>query len=289
MIITMKLLLNVHAYIFVRSFFFFLDDVEYSVSLEDWSDDDEEKLDDEDQKSINVRRPIPHLRPDRGLVSGITNDEIEEITTRRDESYPLQRNIDPQDNWMDSRDVTSHEGMDNNDNKKSDIATLEMRAPSQNSCDERSHVSSSPSFMSAPRSHIRPPLPEPTLQEEAANCRIEAETFAELGGSNSSRLHSPRTYRAVRLLQKEEPASVLSIFESENGSSELEQKSAGPCQSRHVSSRRNINSTPQEDHPSSSSAQPAAKASTYGRRRHHRPSKTSHTDLNDVRWVCVCV
>lgn len=190
---------------------------------------------------------------------------------------------------MDSHDVTSHEGMDNNDNNKSDIATLEMRAPSQNSCDERSHVSSSPSFMSAPRSHIRPPLPEPTLQEEAANCRIEAETFAELGGSNSSRLHSPRTYRAVRLLQKEEPASVLSIFESENGSSELEQKSAGPRQSHHVYSRRNINSTPQEDHPSSSSAQPAAKASTYGRRRHHRPSKTSHTDLNDVRWVCVCV
>ncbi|MCI4386894.1 hypothetical protein PGIGA_G00067980 [Pangasianodon gigas] len=263
-------------------------DVEYSVSLEDWSDDDndeEEKLDEEDQESFNIRRPIPHSRPDRDLVSGITNDEIEEIKMHRDESYPLQRNIDPQDNWMASHGVTSHERMDNNN--KSDIATLETRTPSQNSCDERRHVSSSPSLKSAPQTHIHSYLPELTLQEAASNSRIEAETFAELGGSNSSRLsHSPRTYQPVRLPQEEEPGSALSIFESENGSPELEQKSSRSRQNHHqppVSSPRNTNSTPQEDYLSSSSAQPTVKDSTYGRRRHHRRSKTSHTDVNDVR------
>lgn len=204
----------------------------------------------------------------------------------RDESYPLQRNRDPQDNWVDSHDATSHEGMDNN---KSDIAALETRTPSQNSCDERSHMSSFPFFKSAPQTHIPPHLPKLTLQEEASICGIEAKTFAELGGSNSSRLsHSPRTYQPVRLLQEEEPASALSIFESENGSPELGQVcSAGPrpC----VSSPQDINSTPQVDYPCSSSAQPTAKGSRYGQRRHHSPSKTSHTDPNDVRWVCVCV
>lgn len=188
---------------------------------------------------------------------------------------------------MDSHDATSHEEMDNN--KKSDIATLETRTPSQNSCDERSHMSSSPSLNSAPQTHIPPHIPELTLQEEESNCAIEADTFAELGGSNSSRLsHSPRTYQPVRRLQEEEeePASALSIFESENGSPELEQQSSQPRP--HVSSPRDINSTLQVDYPSSSSAQPPAKGSRYGQRKHHRTSRTSHTDLNDVRWVCVC-
>lgn len=199
------------------------------------------------------------------MVSGLEDDETEEIRVHRDESYPLQRNTDPQDNWMDSNDASSHEGMDHN--HKSATAILEIHTPSQNSCDERSHASSSPSCKSTPQTNIRPHFLELTLQEVASNNGIEAETLAKLGGPHSSPLRQ-----------------VVP-----NGSSELEQKSAGPGQNHHqlhVPSPRNRNSTPQVDRPSSSSAQPAVKDFTYGHRRHHRLSKTSHTDLNDVRWVC---
>ncbi|KAK3524118.1 hypothetical protein QTP70_017975, partial [Hemibagrus guttatus] len=262
-------------------------DVEYSVSLEDWSDDDiddEEKLDEEDQESFIIHRPIPHSSPDRDLISEIPNDETEEIKMHGDESHPFEMNIVPQDNWMESYDVTSHEGINNN------VATLETRTLSQNSCDERSHVSSSPSFKSAPQTHIHPHVPELTLQDEASNCGIEDETFEELAGCYGSRLrHSRRTYQPVSVVQEEEeqPASALRSFESENGSPEFEQKAAGSWQSHHqppVSTLREINSTPQVNYSCfSSSAKPTAKDSTSGHRRHHRPSKTSHTDLRDVR------
>ncbi|KAG7320858.1 hypothetical protein KOW79_015273 [Hemibagrus wyckioides] len=264
-------------------------DVEYSVSLEDWSDDDdEEKLDEEDQESFNIHRPIPHSSPDRDFISEIPNDETVEIKMQGDESHPLEMNIVLQDNWMESYDVTSHEGMNNNN--KSDIVTLETCAPSQNSCDERSHVSSSPSFKSAPQTHIHPNVPELTLQDKASDCGIEGETFEELAGSYSSRLrHSPRTYQPVSVAEEEEeqPASALRSFESENGSPEFKQKSARSRQSHHqppVSTFREINSSPQVNYSSfNSSAKSTAKDSTSGHRRHHRPSKTSYTDLRDVR------
>lgn len=280
-----KLLLTVHSCAsFSFLFFFFLDDVEYSVSLEDWSIDDEKKLDEEDQESFNIHRPVPHSSPDRDFISEIPNDEIEEIKTQGDESHPLEMNIVLHGNWMESYDVTSHEGL--NKINKSDIVTLETRAPSQNSCDERSHVSSSPSFKSAPQTHIHPNVPELTLQDEA----IEDETFEELAGSYSSRLrHSPRTYQPLSVAQEEEeqPASALRSFESENGSPEFVQKSARSRQSRHqppVSTFREINSSPQVNYTSfNSSAKPTAKDSTSEHRRHHRPSKTSYTDLRDVR------
>lgn len=271
----------------------FLDGVEYSVSLEDWSDDDdnddddddvEEKLDEEDQESFNISRPIPYSWPDQDLVSVMTNDEVEEIKIHRDESYPLKRKINPQDSWFDSHDATSITGIDHN--YMSDIVNSEKRPLSQNSCDERDPLSS-PSYKSASEIPIHPHLPELNLQEEVSNCRTEADTFAEQVGSNSSRFsHSPRTNQPVRLLQEKEPVSELSIFESENGLPKLEQKLSGPCQSNKqppVSSPRNINYTPQVDCPVSSPVQPTAQDPLCGRRRHCKPSKTSYTDMNDVR------
>ncbi|KAM9450375.1 uncharacterized protein akna isoform 1-T1 [Clarias gariepinus] len=254
-------------------------DVEYSVSLEDWienndddDDDDDEKPDEEDQKGFNIHRPFAHSRPDRDLFSGIMNNEIEEITMRRDESYPLQRNIDPQDNWIDSHDVTTHEGKD--DENWTDVAVLETRTPSQNSCDERSHVSSSPSFKSASQTHFYPSLSEPSLQEEAENSRTDVKTFAE---SNSRQpRHSPRSYQP-----EEEPTLALSIFGSETGLPKLEQKSAGPRHNHHY--HHQVSVTSGVDYPLSISAQSTAKDSTYRRRRHYRPSKTSLTDPDDVR------
>lgn len=255
-----------------------LDDIEYSVSLEDWSDDDEEeerKLDVEDPESFNISTPIPHSRPEKDLVSTIASEEIEEINIYRDESYPVQWKTDPQDNWMDHHDAISHEGMDHN--HKSGTAILETRTPSQNSCDERSHVSSSPSFKNSPR--INP------LLSEVSNGEVEAEPFAALGWSNSS----PRTFQPFRILQEKKAASALNVTESEYGFPELEQKPTGHFQNYcppPIFSPRNRNSTRQEEFPPSCSAQPSAKDFAHGHRRHHAVSKTSYTDLNDVRWVC---
>ncbi|KAF5896244.1 AT-hook-containing transcription factor-like isoform X1, partial [Clarias magur] len=218
-------------------------------------------------KGFNITRTFPHSRPGRDLFSGITNNEIEEITKCRDESYPLQRNIDPEDNWMDSHNVTSHEGKDNKN--KTDAAVLETRTPSRNSCDERSHVSSSPSFKSTSQTPFYPSLPEPSLQEEAGNYRTDVKAFAE---SDRRQLrNSPRSYQS-----EEEPASALSLFVSETASPELEQKSAGP---------RHNHCTSEVDYPLSITAQSTAKDSTYmyGHRRHYSTSKTSLTDPNDVR------
>lgn len=270
----------------------FLDGVEYSVSLEDWSDDDdddddndvEEKLDEEDEESFNIPRSIPHSWPDQDLVSVMTNDEVEEIKIHRDESCPLKRKINPQDSWLDSHDATSITGIDHN--YMSDIVTSDKRPHSQNSCAERDRLLS-PSYKNASEIPIHPHLPEFNLQEEVSDCRTEVDTFAERGGSNGSRLsRSPRTYQPVRLLQEKEPVSELSVFESENGLPKLEQKLTGPRQSNNqppVPSPRNINYTPQVDCPVSSPVQPTAQDPLCGHRRHCRPSKTSYTDMNDVR------
>ncbi|XP_026998185.2 microtubule organization protein AKNA [Tachysurus fulvidraco] len=266
--------------------------VECSVSLEDWSDDDddidnEEKLDEEDEEIFNIRRPIfPHSRKDRDFISGIPHEETEVggltmVKLHGDESDPLEMNIVPRDNWTDSCDITSHEGMNNTN--KSEIADLGTRTPSQNSCDERSHASSSPSFRNAPQSHIHPHIPKLTLHDEASNHGIADETYAKLPGTYSLRLrHSPRTYPPVRAVEEEkEPVPAPRSFNSENG------LPAGPQERHHqdpISTLQQIDSTPQMDHSSSnSSAKPTAKDFTSGHRIHHRPPKISQTDLKDVR------
>ncbi|TSK72074.1 AT-hook-containing transcription factor [Bagarius yarrelli] len=243
------------------------DAAECSVSLEDWSNDedpdndDEQKLDEEDQESFNIHRDVRHSRPDRDPLSGVLNTETEEIKMHRDESYLLELNIVPQDNWMDSANVTSHPA------PVPDIATLKTRTPSQNSCDERSHASSSPSIQSAPQTHIHPHLPELNIRDKMNNPETKAETFTDLAGSKSC----SRTYQPVREQWKKEPAPM--IFESEYNSPKFRQKSP-------VFTPRDTNFIPQTDYSASNSS---AIDSTSGIRRHYRPSKTSLTDPKDVR------
>lgn len=269
--------------------------MECSVSLEDWSEDDnddddidnEEKLDEEDEEIFNIRRhTFPHSRPERDFISEIPHEETEVggltmVKLHGDDLDPLEMNIVPRDNWMDSCDITGHEGMNNTN--KSDTADLGTCTPSQNSCDERSHVSSSPSFRNAPQSHIHPHIPKLTLHDEASNHGIADETYAKLSGTYSLRLrHSPRTHPPVRVAEEEkEPVPALRSFNSENG------LPAGPQERHHqgpISTLQQTDSTPQMDHSSSnSSAKPTAKDFTSGHRRHHRPPKISQTDLKDVR------
>ncbi|KAF7696761.1 microtubule organization protein AKNA-like [Silurus meridionalis] len=252
-------------------------DVNDSVSLEDWSfndDDNEQKIEEGNQE--NIHRPAQHSSPVRDLDSGTSNDEIKEIKMHRVESYQRQWNTDPQYNCMNSHVFRSNEEMDN----KSDKAKIEMPTFSQNSYLPR-QVSSSSFFKRTPQAHIHPLLPELSLQDEERNSRIEAETFAERSGSNSRLSQSPKIYQP-----DEEPASALNISKSEKSLPELGKDTAKPLQShyeRSVSTPRDIHSTPLKDYTASSFLKPAAKDSTNRHRRHHSPSKTSHTDPNDVR------
>lgn len=271
-----------------------LDDDGESVAQEDWSDDDEQKLE-ESTEIFNVYRQQLNSRPVKHRVESITDNGAEEEKGHAESSVSLPREMDLQYHCRES-----HYDFSNERNNNMTTPRYVRLTQSQNcynpeyALKERLHDFALLSSANTPHALLSYNC---SSEEQAGNF---TETFQELACpeslAESHSSHTTKNDQPVRCEEEQHECKVTSRLKEDD----LETKTLGSHHTNHqpfIPSPHQLNSASQESCQSSSLAQRIANVqssssdssplSTPQHRRHcgQRPSKLSHTDLKDVRWV----